>query len=68
VKEVSAGGEHEILTTCPSCVAGLSKQWNGRQVTGKSLIVRVAEEQIGSGWERDALRMLKKGAVAKIPF
>ncbi len=65
---VSTDGEHEILTTCPSCVAGLSKQWNGRQVTGKSLIVRVAEEELGSGWEREAMRMLKKGAVAKIPF
>jgi Fe-S oxidoreductase len=65
---VSTDGEHEILTTCPSCVAGLSKQWNGRQVTGKSLIVRVAEEELGSGWEREAMRMLKTGAVGKIPF
>jgi FAD/FMN-containing dehydrogenase/Fe-S oxidoreductase len=68
LKAVSADGEHEILTTCPSCVAGLSKQWNGRQVSGKSLIVRVAEEVLGSDWDRRAVRRLKKGTVKRIPF
>ena len=61
-------GELEILTTCPSCVSGLSKQGNGRKVSGKSLVVRVAEEVLGSTWERDAIRTLKSGAVRKIPF
>jgi Fe-S oxidoreductase len=68
LKAVSADGEHEILTTCPSCVAGLSKQWNGRQISGKSLIVRVAEEVLGSDWKRGALRELKKETVKRIPF
>jgi hypothetical protein len=35
---------------------------------GKSLIVRVAEEQIGIDRERIAMRMLKRGAVTNIPF
>ena len=58
----------EILTTCPSCVSGLSKQGNGRKVSGKSLIVRVAEEVLGTTWKREAIRTLKDGAVRRIPF
>jgi FAD/FMN-containing dehydrogenase/Fe-S oxidoreductase len=68
LKGVSAEEGCEVLTTCPSCVAGLSKQWNGAQVTGKSLVVRVAEEVLGDAWERETLRELRKGAVTKIPF
>jgi len=68
LEAVSAGEGLEILTTCPSCVSGLSKQGNGRTVSGKSLIVRVAEEVLGITWEREAIRTLKEGAVRRIPF
>jgi FAD/FMN-containing dehydrogenase/Fe-S oxidoreductase len=68
LEAVSGGEGDEILTTCPSCVAGLSRQRNGRQMSGKSLVVKVAEETLGSGWEAAALRALRNGAVTKIPF
>ena len=68
LKAVSAVEGLEILTTCPSCISGLSKQGNGRRVSGKSLVVRVAEEVLGSNWEREAIRTLKGGAVRRIPF
>ncbi|HMK37755.1 MAG TPA: DUF3683 domain-containing protein [Bacteroidota bacterium] len=68
LRVLSTGGEREILTTCPSCVAGLSKQRNGRRMSGKSLVVRVAEEVLGGGWERESARNLKNGSVRKIPF
>ncbi|HUI65623.1 MAG TPA: DUF3683 domain-containing protein [Bacteroidota bacterium] len=58
----------EILTTCPSCVAGLSKLKNDQPVAGKSLIVKVAEETLGLDWERNFIRTMRQGAIERMPF
>jgi Fe-S oxidoreductase len=61
-------GDIEILTTCPSCVLGLSKTGNGRSVTGKSLIVYNAEHFFGKDWKKQFIRTVKKNGVEKIIF
>lgn len=49
-----------VLTTCPSCVQGLSKI-NGRSgVTGKALSVYIAETFLGKNWKRKALSDIRK--------
>ena len=68
LKPPSATGTAEILTTCPSCVAGLSKLRKGRQISGKSLIVRVAERTLGMEWQQSFLRTIRKGGVQRIPL
>ncbi len=58
----------EILTTCPSCVLGLSKAGNGHKVSGKSMIVYNAEQFIGSDWKKKFVQAVKKNGVEKIIF
>jgi len=58
----------EILTTCPSCVSGLSKQVNGHRVEGKSLVVHVADQELGKTWAKDFIRTVRKHAVEEVLF
>ena len=60
--------EFEILTTCPSCVMGLSKLNSNYKVTGKSLVVYNAEHFLGKDWQKKFIRSLKKNGVEKILF
>ena len=50
-----------VVTTCPSCVAGLSKLRVGKPVAGRSLVVEVAERTLGEGWEEEFIRTLRTG-------
>ena len=49
-----------VITTCPSCVGGLSKINNGVSVTGRSLSVFLAEKHLGKNWQKDFIRDVKK--------
>jgi FAD/FMN-containing dehydrogenase/Fe-S oxidoreductase len=68
VAEYDKGKDIEILTTCPSCVLGLSKLGNGRKVNGKSLIVFNAENFIGKDWKKQFVHSIKKNGVERIIF
>lgn len=59
-------GGIDILTTCPSCVLGLSKLGNGHKVIGKSLVVHNAEAFLGKNWKKDFIKSAKKNGVEKI--
>lgn len=56
-----------VLTTCPSCVQGLSKI-NGRgSVTGKALSVYLAETFLGKNWKKQVLAdIVKKEGIERI--
>jgi Fe-S oxidoreductase len=58
------GGAHaaaqEVLTTCPSCVQGLSKLHGKVTVTGKSLVVHLAEKHLGRKWRKDFIKRIKR--------
>jgi FAD/FMN-containing dehydrogenase/Fe-S oxidoreductase len=56
----------EILTTCPSCVLGLSKINHSHKITGKSLAVYNAEQFIGKDWQKKFIKDIKKSGVEKI--
>jgi Fe-S oxidoreductase len=58
----------KILTTCPSCVAGLSKLRSGKPVTGQSLVVEVAERVLGKRWEETFIGALRREGVEKLPL
>ena len=62
------GKDIDILTTCPSCVLGLSKLSNGRKVNGKSLIVFNAEHFIGKDWKKKFISSVKRNKVERIIF
>ncbi len=49
-----------VLTTCPSCVQGLSKIDGKISITGKHMAVYLAEEFLGKNWKKDFLKHVKK--------
>jgi FAD/FMN-containing dehydrogenase/Fe-S oxidoreductase len=64
---VSAAGS--ILTTCPSCVQGLSKIHGELPVTGQHLSVYAAGVLLGAGWKEAFIRAMRSGkAVEKVMY
>ncbi len=61
ISELSQGKNVEVLTTCPSCVQGLSRITEGVRVNGKSLVVKNAEIFLGKKWKKKLVKDLKKG-------
>lgn len=57
-----------ILTTCPSCVQGLSKINDVVSIKGKSLVVFAAERFLGKAWKKEYIGTIKKHGVEKILF
>jgi len=69
VMKASGDKKAMVLTTCPSCVQGLSRRQGGTCFTGKSLVQYIAEETLGKSWRRDFIRHVKKhGSVERIIF
>lgn len=57
-----------VLTTCPSCVMGLSKISDEVSVKGKSLAVYAAERLLGPDWQKDFIKKVKKKGIERILF
>ena len=68
ISQADGSNDIEILTTCPSCVLGLSKTSTERKVRGKSLIVYNAEQFIGKDWKRQFIQKVKAKGVERIIF
>lgn len=58
----------EVLTTCPSCVMGLTKLDGNTKVTGKSLAVYNAEQFLGKDWKKDFIKKVKQNGIEKILY
>jgi Fe-S oxidoreductase len=68
VASVTTHSRVTVLTTCPSCVQGLSRISNGVTVKGKSLIVYTAEQYLGKQWEKKFLAEIRRNGVGKMLF
>jgi FAD/FMN-containing dehydrogenase/Fe-S oxidoreductase len=56
-----------VLTTCPSCVQGLSRINDRISVSGKSMVVFLAESFLGKNWKREFLAdVVKKDGIERI--
>jgi Fe-S oxidoreductase len=56
-----------VLTTCPSCVQGLSRINDRISVSGKSMVVFLAESFLGKNWKREFLSdVVKKEGIERI--
>jgi FAD/FMN-containing dehydrogenase/Fe-S oxidoreductase len=58
----------DVLTTCPSCVMGLTKLNGKLKVNGKSLSVYNAEQFLGKDWQRNFIRKVKRNGIERILF
>ncbi|MCX6138618.1 MAG: DUF3683 domain-containing protein [Ignavibacteriales bacterium] len=68
IEEATSHSRVTVLTTCPSCVQGLSRISNGVAVKGKSLIVHAAEQYLGKQWEKKFLKDIRRKGVGKMLF
>jgi Fe-S oxidoreductase len=68
VQESTSHSKVTVLTTCPSCVQGLSRIGNGVTVKGKSLVVYAAEQYLGKQWEKKFLSAVRSNGVEKMLF
>ncbi len=58
-----------VLTSCPSCVQGLSRVHGKNALSGKSLVVYLAEKHLGKNWKKNFLKDVKKNnGIEKIMF
>ncbi|MCL1833323.1 MAG: DUF3683 domain-containing protein [Leptospirales bacterium] len=56
-----------VITTCPSCVQGLSKISSKNSVKGKAMAVYLAEIFLGKGWKKDFIsNIIKKDGIERI--
>lgn len=56
-----------VITTCPSCVQGLSKINNKSSVTGKAMSVYLAEIFLGRSWKKNFISgVVKKEGIERI--
>lgn len=56
-----------VITTCPSCVQGLSKISDRMSVSGKSMVVFLAESFLGKNWKKEFLAdVVKKDGIERI--
>ncbi len=58
----------DVLTTCPSCVMGLTKLDGKIKVNGKSLAVYNAEQFLGKEWKKSFIKKVKQNGIEKILF
>ncbi len=70
IREVCKDARVEVLTTCPSCMQGLSKIHGQTAVTGKSLVVYLAEKHLGPRWKQEFIKTIRKtkGSVDRTLF
>ena len=56
-----------VITTCPQCVMGLSKINNKSSITGKSMVVYLAEIFLGRTWKKNFISsVVKKDGIERI--
>ncbi len=65
---ITGKGNIKLLTTCPSCVQGLSRLSAKYSVDVWPLPVYLAHKYLGSKWKKNFITKAKKGGVEKILF
>jgi len=68
LRRLNFSGRAVLLTTCPSCVQGLSRLERDFPVKVKPLVVHAAEKYLGKDWKKKFLKEVKKGGYESIIF
>ena len=56
----------KILTSCPSCLQGLSRYENDAAISADYLVVEMAQEILGPDWMQDYLRAANGGGIERV--
>jgi Fe-S oxidoreductase len=62
----TATGAVKILTSCPSCLQGLSRYENDAEITADYIVVEMAKTLLGPDWLQDYLRAANAGGIERV--
>ncbi|MBI5899896.1 MAG: DUF3683 domain-containing protein [Rhodocyclales bacterium] len=62
----TAGGAVKILTSCPSCLQGLSRYENDADITADYIVVEMAKTLLGPDWLQDYVRAANAGGIERV--
>ena len=60
------GGEVKVLTSCPSCLQGLSRFNDDSGTSADYLVVELAKHTLGAGWLDDFVRKANNGGIERV--
>jgi Fe-S oxidoreductase len=67
LRRVGAGGTAvKILTSCPSCLQGLSRYENDADISADYIVVEMARAILGPDWMQNYLRAANSGGIERI--
>ena len=59
-------GELKLLTSCPSCLQGLSRYNDDAGTQADYLVVEMARHLLGADWMADYVRQASKGGIERV--
>jgi len=59
-------GDQKILTSCPSCLQGLSRLEDASGVDADYIVVELAKQLHGEDWQKEFIRKVKNGGIERV--
>jgi Fe-S oxidoreductase len=66
LREGNADGAVKILTSCPSCLQGLSRYENDASISADYIVVEMAKAILGPDWMKDYVRAANSGGIERV--
>ncbi|MBF0152176.1 MAG: DUF3683 domain-containing protein [Magnetococcales bacterium] len=65
-KNNSSGAQALLLTTCPSCLQGLSRYAEALPIQAEFLAVELARRKLGGGWQERFVAQIRQGGIERV--
>ena len=59
-------GEVKVLTSCPSCLQGLSRFDNDSGTTANYIVVEIAKNVLGKNWLPEYVKKANEGGIERV--
>ena len=59
-------GDEKILTSCPSCLQGLSRFDNDSGTTADYIVVEIAKHVLGADWMKQYVANANNGGIERV--
>ena len=59
-------GEVKLLTSCPACQQGLSRYRDDTGLETDYIVVELANQLLGEGWQQTFMEQVKNGGVERV--
>jgi Fe-S oxidoreductase len=65
-KERAEAGEVKLLTSCPSCLQGLSRYEQGTGLQAEYIVVELAKQKLGADWSDRFATRVQRGGIERV--